>query len=221
MSRRETHAKSPNSSSGKYFAFEEGDSSFFDPEIPANDGKVQHHDAGSIPNITVSTGWNGRHILLLFNGILSTCWGIALLVFAWPGGILPAPDGWVGQHPAITNTIVALVATLSTIHITYIMQRMVEEYSLYRMVRGFTMPQLRWMYGVQTRSFFTNFSVGSNHRRFCGDFGTKKLLWIVMYAGFAIHTSSIVSIFQIGKHRSLFHLRPFVPNARSKTQSQS
>lgn len=145
----------------------------------------------------ITTGWDRSLLLLLFQGLISVAWGAALCVFA----LVRVPIAWtVSQlgknNPATTNTIVTLVATLSTLHITYILQRVIEEYSKSLLLSGFTLGHLTWLQGVTEMSIFTKFPDAKRGPSRLRSWPKERLLWIVVYGGFAVHASSLVAILQ-------------------------
>ena len=143
-----------------------------------------------------TTGFDTSLLFLFLHGVVSACWGAALCVFA----LVQVPIAWtISQaginNPAFTNTLVAFVATLSTLHITYVLQRVVEEYSKYLLLSGFTLDQLTWLQGVKDMSMFTRFPAREGGGWF-QSWPKKRLFWLVIDAGFAVHASSLVSILQ-------------------------
>ena len=143
-----------------------------------------------------TTGFDTSLLFLFLHGVVSACWGAALCVFA----LVQVPIAWtISQaginNPAFTNTLVAFVATISTLHITYVLQRVVEEYSKYLLLSGFTLDQLTWLQGVKDMSLFTRFPAREGGGCF-QSWPKKRLLWLVIDAGFAVHASSLVSILQ-------------------------
>ncbi|KAH9481750.1 hypothetical protein JR316_0006277 [Psilocybe cubensis] len=145
----------------------------------------------------VTTGWTFSLCILLLNGIISTCWGIALFIFSL--GVVPIYYNLslLGkQHPDVTNIVIALVAAISTMHISYIVQQIPAHYSHCLLVDGFTLGHIRWMQGVQQVSIFTRFPDRKNGGRFTRFFTRKQIFWLVAYFGIAFHTSSLVAILQ-------------------------
>lgn len=173
------------------------------PYVPLDDrsGPRRNQSSKGLPT-RIITGFNRSLYFLLLHGIISVLWGAALCVFA----LLQVQIGWsisqVGiNNPAFTNTAVALVATLSTLHITYVLQRVIEEYSKSLLLSGFTLGQLTWLQGVKEMSVFVKFPAQAGGGRLRA-WSTKRLLWLVVDAGFAFHASSLVSILQ---PREYFH----------------
>lgn len=151
-------------------------------------------DAGVLTNYTITTGWNLSLIGLLINGLISFCWGVALAIFA--SGVVPvtwAVSQYGKSHQEITNVIITLVATASTTHIKYTTQAVLLHYSQYVLVDGFTVGQLAWMQGIKEWSLFTDFKSGS---RKMSEAWNKRVAWLVIYAGMAVHSASVVSILQ-------------------------
>ncbi|KAJ2925243.1 hypothetical protein H1R20_g11841, partial [Candolleomyces eurysporus] len=110
------------------------------------------------PNSTITTGWDRRLFFLLLHGGVSLCWGIALAIFS----ARVVPVAWYlsergRKSPEVTNVLVALASTLTTMHITYILQGVCDQYTSYLVVEGFTVGQLRWMQGVKELSVFAKF----------------------------------------------------------------
>ncbi|KAF9564374.1 hypothetical protein CPC08DRAFT_760196 [Agrocybe pediades] len=150
----------------------------------------------SLLDFTVTTGWNFPVLYLLLHGLVAFCWGIALFIFAL--GVVPVYWGLsqAGKtHPGITNTLVSLVAALSTTHIRYVLQLTLEQYSRRLVVVGFTIAHLRWMQGVRELSLFTKFPLPKRGGRFAW-FPWKRMVWIITYTGIILHTSSLVAILQ-------------------------
>ena len=151
-------------------------------------------DAGALANYTITTGWNASLIFLSINGLISFCWGVALAIFA--SGVVPVT--WVvsqyGEtHLEITNVFITLVATASTTHLKYTTQAVLLHYSQYVLVDGFTVGQLAWMQGIKEWSLFTDFKFASRKKR---EAWKKRVAWLVIYAGMAGHSASVVSILQ-------------------------
>ena len=88
-------------------------------------------------------------------------------------------------HLAVTNVLITLVGTASTTHLKYTCQGILQHYSQYVLVDGFTVEQLAWMQGIKEWNLFTAF--GSR---------IKLVAWVVIYAGMAVHSASVVSILQ-------------------------
>ena len=88
-------------------------------------------------------------------------------------------------HLAVTNVLITLVGTASTTHLKYTCQGILQHYSQYVLVDGFTVGQLAWMQGIKEWNLFTAF--GSR---------IKLVAWVVIYAGMAVHSASVVSILQ-------------------------
>lgn len=160
----------------------------YDSVIPASDKFV------------VTTGWSLSLIILLFNGLVSICWGIALFIFSL--GVVPISYelSEIGkEHPDVTNTIIAFVAAISTMHISYIIQQIPAHYSHCLLVDGFTLGHLRWMQGVQQLSIFTRFPDREGGGKITRFFTKKQIFWLATYFGIAFHTSSLVAILQPSK----------------------
>lgn len=164
------------------------------------------------------TGLEGPFLWLLFNGIVSFCWGIALAIFA--AGLVPitwAVSEFARGHDADwTNEIVALVGSFATMHVTYVLQAALELYSHIILAGEFTLKDLKWMQGVNEVTLFAEFpdrpggpprvenphGLGERVRGWWGAFyrwaDNRRLAWIVIYLGMALHTTSVVSILQPG-----------------------
>ena len=143
-------------------------------------------DAGILINDAITTGSNGALNHLLIQGLISLLWGVALAVFS--SGIVPVTwtiSQYGKTHLVVTNVLVTLVGTASTTHLKYISQGVLQQYSHYVLVNGFTVKQLAWMQGINEWSLFTAF--GSRK---------KRVAWLVIYAGMAVHSASVVSILQ-------------------------
>jgi len=156
------------------------------PNLPYLTPEVPIIDPGFPIDYTITTGRTSRS--LFANGIVSLLWGIALAVFS--SGVVPVT--WVisqygKKHPEIINTITALIGTASTTHLTYTFQGILEHYSYYVLVDGFTLRQLNWMQGVKEWSFFTVLQFESYW---------KRLVWLVIYLSMALHSASVVSVLQ-------------------------
>ena len=145
-------------------------------------------DVGVLNNYTITSGCNGSLIFLFINGLISLLWGVALAIFA--SGSVPVTwtiSQYGKSHLEITNVLVTLVATAATTHLKYISQTVIQHYSQYVLVDGFTVRQLAWMQGIMEWSLFTPLKFGS---------WKKRVAWLVIYAGMALHSASIVSILQ-------------------------
>ena len=143
-------------------------------------------DADFLIDDTITTGWSASSLYLLANGIVSLLWGITLVIFSL--GIVPV-DWVISQygrhHPEIINALVTLIATASTTHVKYTFQGILDHYSYYVLVDGFTLKQLTWMQGIKEWSSFTAFESQK-----------KRIAWLVLYTGMAFHSASVVSILQ-------------------------
>jgi len=137
---------------------------------------------------TITTGWSASSLNLFANGIISLLWGVALAIFA--SGVVPV-DWVISQygknHPDIINALVALIGTASTTHIKYTFQGILDNYSHYVLVDGFTLNQLTWMQGIKEWSLSTVAAFESQK---------KRVAWLVLYGGMALHSASVVSILQ-------------------------
>lgn len=151
------------------------------PEAPIIDTSFPIDD-------TITTSWSASSFLLLGNGIISLSWGIALAIFAF--GIVPV-DWVISQygkdHPQVINALVTLIGTASTTHIKYTFQGILDHYSHYVLVDGFTLSQLTWMQGIKEWSLFTVKAFESQK---------KRAVWLVLYIGMGLHSASVVSILQ-------------------------
>jgi hypothetical protein len=149
----------------------------------------------TLTDSTTVTGWNGPLVLLLLNGVVSVGWGIALSIFA--SRLVPvtfalselAKKG----NPEYVNVVTTLVATLASMHLMYIIQNICDQYTSVLLVEGFTLGQLRWLQGVKEMTMFAQFA--DKHRFW----SKKRFAWLIVYAGFAFHGSSIVAILQPGE----------------------
>jgi len=143
-------------------------------------------DADFLIDDTITTGWSAASLYLLANGIVSLLWGITLFIFSL--GIVPV-DWVISQcgknHPEIINALVTLIATASTTHVKYTFQGILDHYSYYVLVDGFTLRQLAWMQGIKEWSLFTAF-----------ESQRKRVAWLVLYTGMALHSASVVSILE-------------------------
>lgn len=143
-------------------------------------------DANFLIDNTITTGWNNSSFLLLVNGIVSLLWGITLAIFS--SGVVPVD--WVisqygTKHPEIINAFSTLIGTASTTHLKYTFQGVLEHYSHYVLVDGFTLSQLTWMQGIKEWSLFTAFE-GQR----------KRWVWLAIYVGMTFHSASVVSVLQ-------------------------
>jgi len=132
------------------------------PRLPYN----LEVDADFLINDTVTTGWSASSLYLLANGIISLLWGIALVIFSL--GIVPV-DWVISQygknHSEIINTLITLIAAASTTHVKYTFQGILDHYSYYMLMDGFTLRQLAWMQGIKEWSLFTVTAFGSQRKR--------------------------------------------------------
>jgi len=146
-------------------------------------------------DFTITTGWDFPLLSLLFHALIAFHWGVALFIFAL--GVVPV-DWNLSQlgrdRPGITNTLVSLVAALSTMYVRYVVQQTLEQYSRCLIVQGFTLGHLRWMQGVRELSLFTHFPRRAG--MFPAWFPWMKIVWIVAYIGIVLHTASLVAILQ-------------------------
>ena len=143
-------------------------------------------DAGILVNYAITTGGNGSLYHLLIHGLISLLWGVALATFS--SGIVPMTwtiSQYGKHHMVVTNFLLTLVGTASTTHLKYVSQGVLQHYSRYILVNGFTVKQLGWMQGIKEWSLFAAFGSWK-----------KGAAWLVIYAGMAVHSASIVSILQ-------------------------
>lgn len=169
-----------------------------------------------------TTGLELPFLWLLFNGIVSFFWGVALAVFA--AGVVPLHfeiSQFAKRHDADwTNEIVALLGSFATMHVTYVLQQTLELYSHIILAGEFTLADIKWMQGVNEVTLFAEFPARpggprqlENPRGFVdhlriwwGAFyrwcDNRRLAWILVYFGMALHTTSVVSILQPGE---LYH----------------
>jgi len=143
-------------------------------------------DASILVNYAITTGSNGPLYHLLIHGLISLLWGVALAVFS--SGIVPVTwtiSQYGKSHLVVTNDLLTLVGTASTTHLKYVSQGVLQNYSQYVLVNGFTVKQLGWMQGIKEWSLFAAFGSWK-----------KRAAWLVIYAGMAVHSVSIVSILQ-------------------------
>ena len=152
----------------------------------------------STTDFSISTGWTLPLYWLLFNGLISFFWGAALVVFAL--GVVPI-DWEISERakhfPETTNFVVAQVASLATLHVTYIFQDVLENYSHVLAVDGFSLGQMRWMQGVKEMSIWTRFPARRSGGRLVW-WSKKRMLWVLIYLIFLGYTSSLVAILQPG-----------------------
>ncbi|KAF9536418.1 hypothetical protein CPC08DRAFT_36085, partial [Agrocybe pediades] len=165
--------------------------------VQDSDDATSCRSSRALLDFTVTTGWNFPVLYLLLHGLVAIFWGIALFIFAL--GVVPVYWGLsqAGKiHPGITNTLVSLVAALSTTHIRHVLQLTLEQYSHRLVVVGFTTGHLRWMQGVRELSLFTKFPLPTRQGGRFARFPWKRVIWIVTYTGIILHTSSLVAILQ-------------------------
>ena len=143
------------------------------------------------------TGIDWGLLLLLLNGLITVCWGIALIVFQT--GIVPI-DWYLSQygqlHRGITNVIVTGVATISTSHLQFTVQNTVREYSALLVRRGFTLRQWAWMQEFARGSIWPPFTLKRHP--------VAWPLWLLVYGLMAAHSASLVAILQPRKSRYEF-----------------
>ena len=155
------------------------------PKLP-HDLETSIIDADFLIDDTITTGWSASSLHLLANGIISLLWGIALVIFAL--GVVPV-DWDISQygenHPEIIDALITLIATASTTHVKYTFQGILDHYSHYVLVDGFTLRQLTWMQGIKEWSLFTAFECQK-----------KRVAWLVLYTGMALHSASVVSVLE-------------------------
>jgi hypothetical protein len=164
---------------------------------PSPNLQVSHNaeapiDDAILINDAITTGTNCSLNHLLIHGLISLLWGIALVIFS--SGIVPvtwAVSQYGNAHLVATNFLITLVATLTTTHIKYISQGVIQQYSHYLLVNGLTVKQLAWMQGIMEWSLFTNFGSWKNLKSY-----KMRAAWLVIYLGMAAHTASVVSILQ-------------------------
>src|SRR5260370_39508472 len=106
------------------------------PLISDSDATAPQTDSG--------IDWGLR--LLFLNGLITVCWGIALIAFQ-TGHV---PISWnlsqYGQHHrGITNVVVTGVATVSTSHLQFTVRNTVREYSALLVCQGFTLRRWAWI----------------------------------------------------------------------------
>lgn len=131
------------------------------------------------------TGWDRQIIFLLLHALIDLLWGIALAIFA-SGRVSYTwtVSQWGKQHAAITSVVLTLIATISTTHVKYIYQLIVDLYARAKLAEEFTLKQLQWMQGMKEWNIFTPFPFG------------YFLIWLLIYGAMALHSASIVAILQ-------------------------
>jgi len=131
--------------------------------------------------------------LLFLNGLLTFCWGIALIVFQT--GIVPI-DWNLSQrgqrHPAITNVIVTGIATVSTSHLQFTVKNTVYEYSARLVHKGLTLRKWAWMQEFAQGSIWLSFRP------------RWWPMWLLVCGLMAAHSASLVAILQPRKSRCEF-----------------
>lgn len=152
-------------------------------------------------------------IWLLFNSIVSICWGTALAVFM--SGVVTVTFAFSKALKDITerhdfdytNELIGLVGSFATMHVTHVLQLAVAEYSHIVLAGDFTSRDLKWMQGVNEMSLFAEFPprLGEDAPPSLGWWATTwwsivnwftalRLSWYIVYIGVALHTMSIVAI---------------------------
>lgn len=132
------------------------------------------------------TGWDRPIIFLFLHVVADLLWGIALTVFAT--GIVAVPwtlSQWGMRHTAVVNVLVTVVATVSTTHVQYVVVSLVEVYATARVVKGFTLVELQIFQSVKQWQIWPPFTDIK-----------RRLIWLLLYGGMALHSASIVAIMQ-------------------------
>ena len=135
------------------------------------------------------TGFDWNLFLLLINGLITVCWGTALIIFQT--GVVPI--SWnlsqYGQlHRGITNVIVTGVATISTSHLQFTVHNTVREYVALLVHQGFTLRQLVWMQEFARGGIWPPFTLWR--------YPVGWPLWLLVYGLMAAHSASLVAILQ-------------------------
>ena len=149
------------------------------------------------PVTRTASGFDWDLFILLINGLITVCWGIALIIFQT--GVVPI--SWslsqYGQlHRGITNVIVTGVATISTSHLQFTVHNTVREYVAMLVQQGFTLRQLKWMQEFARGGIWPPFKFWRHP--------VGWLLWAFVYGLMAAHSASLVAILQPRKPRSDF-----------------
>ena len=135
--------------------------------------------------------------VLFLNGLITVCWGIALVAFQ-TGNV---PIAWnlsqYGQrHRGITNVIVTGVATVSTSHLQFTIQNTVREYSALLVYQGFTLRRWAWIQEFARGSILPPFTWWRHP--------VAWPMWLLVYGLMAAHSASLVAILQPRKSRCGF-----------------
>ncbi|KAF7344253.1 hypothetical protein MVEN_01716600 [Mycena venus] len=148
---------------------------------PARPLKPLYHYVLTSPPTSIS-----RFSFLLVNGGASTAWGVALAVFA--SGVVPVTWGvsqYGQQHPALTNVIMAGIATLATAHLQYTVRHAAQEHATMRLSQGLPLLTWGWLQGAAAGNIWpplqSKWTWGG---------------WLLLFVGMAGHSASIVAILQ-------------------------
>ena len=155
------------------------------------DPLISHSDA-TAPQIVSGIDW--RLGLLFLNGVITVCWGIALIVFQ-TGHV---PISWnlsqLGQrHQGFTNVIVTLVATISTSHLQFTVKNTARAYSARLLWKGFTLRRWAWIQEAAQGSILPPFKWGRHP--------VASMAWLLVFGSMAGHSASLVAIIQPRKSR--------------------
>ncbi|KAJ6494565.1 hypothetical protein C8R45DRAFT_927745 [Mycena sanguinolenta] len=126
--------------------------------------------------------------MLFVNGVVSVCWGAALIVFAT--GVVPIYWGmsqYGQQHPAITNVIITGVATTSTFHLRYTIKNSARQHALV-VLRQVDLPKWRCIQALGEISIWPPFSWKAHKGKWLG--------WFALFTAMAAHSASLVAILQ-------------------------
>ena len=143
------------------------------------------------------TGFDWDLFLLLLNGLITVCWGIALIIFQT--GIVPiywTLSQYGQHHRGITNVIVTGVATISTSHLQFTVHNTVREYVSLLVHQGFTLRQLKWMQEFARGGIWPPFTLWRHP--------VGWPLWVIVYGLMAAHSASLVAILQPRESRCEF-----------------
>lgn len=168
-------------------------SMFVRPERGSYRQCKQEPDSNATAPQTVS-GIDWGLVLLFLNGLITFCWGVALIVFQ-TGHV---PISWdlsqYGQrHRGITNVIVTGIATISTSHLQFTIQNTLSTYSALLLRQGITLRRWAWIQEFAHGSIFSPFKM----RRHL----VAWPVWLLVYGLMAAHSASLVAILQPRKLR--------------------
>ena len=150
------------------------------------------------PEVVTGFDWDlGR---LLLNGLITFCWGIALIIFQT--GIVPISwnlSQYGQRHRGITNVIITGVATVSTSHLKFTVHNTLREISAHRLRQGFTLRRWAWIQEFARWTIRPPFTWWRHPRH-----PVAWPMWLLVYGLMASHSASLVAILQPRKSRCEF-----------------